>query len=94
LTKKRDPICMELQVFSQSRKESLGGRGKKKKIIEQEPIYTVTLKATDLMIGAMEGEAILTIRTPNEEILNMLPMKSERKVKLIDEQTILDDSEK
>lgn len=91
---KRDPVCMNLQVFSHSKKESLGGRGKKKKIIEQEPIYTVTLKATDLMIGAMEGEAILTIKTPNEKILSMMPMKSERSIRLIDEQTILDANEK
>jgi hypothetical protein len=84
---------MELQVNAHAKKESLGGRGKKKKFIEQEPIYTVTLKATHLMIGAMEGEAILTIKTPNEEILSMLPMKSERKIQLIDDQTTLDEGE-
>lgn len=84
MSKKKDPICLEVVVVGHDTKDDAD---------KEAIIYTVRLqtKVTSLK-GQGQGETVakMTIKSTQETIFDDMPLKSERKIQLVDEQTTLE----
>jgi hypothetical protein len=81
MSKKKDPICLELVVVGHEKKEES----------DKNAVFKVRLqtKVTSLK-GEEETVARMVITSTEEEIFDDMPLKSERKIQLLDEQTTLE----
>lgn len=77
MVEKKDPICLTLVVIKHNKSET----------IDKNTVYTVSLKGKvsedDDFVGDMR------IKSTDSSIFDELPLKSERKIQLLDEQTTL-----